>query len=68
MRRGLAPGGPIGSQVVEEGDDGVGRVVPPWVTRWGRDAVESALFERKVCVKVDVGGPLLFVTQPQGDR
>ena len=58
----------VASSVVEEFDDGVGRSVATRVAGGRRDAVQRPLLQGAVGVEVDMGRPLLFVSQPQGDR
>jgi hypothetical protein len=57
--------GMIASEVFEEREQSVGRPVAAGSPVEGCDAIEGALFDRRVGVQVDVRGAFLLVSKPQ---
>jgi hypothetical protein len=58
----------LGSEAVEEVEQGVRGPVASVATVRGCGAVEHALFEAEIGVQVDAGGALLLMAEPQRDR
>ena len=61
-------GGLHNSEVLEEGEEGIGGPVTSGADVEWRGSVEGLLFDGEVAVHVDVGGLDLFVSEPQGEN
>ena len=58
----------LGSEAVEEVEQGVRGPVASGAAVGGCGAVEHALFEPEIGVQIDAGGPFLLMPEPESDR